>query len=261
MKTNKLTAVLAGIALASASGAVLAQDDEPENPTMRVVEGWTCDYNEGKGPADLKKANDAWNKWMDETGQNDYYAAIISPYFFGEQNFDIGWLGVARDGNVFGSGTQRWIDEGGEVGKLFGEAITCKSHTAWVSMTTDPRDGDGNDRDESDNDFVLSISNCSINEGHTFDEFLAASKKWDAYGKENGINTVGWAWFPVAGESNGDYGFKAVSAADDFVKLGANWQKFMEGHWRASEEIFDDITDCDSSRIYVGKTIRRWGDN
>lgn len=261
MKTNNVTAVLAGLVLASASGAVLAQDEEPENPTMRVVEGWTCDYNEGKGPADLKKANDAWNKWMDETGQKDYYAAILTPYFFGEQNFDFGWLGVARDGNAFGKGSHLWVTEGGsgEVGALFNEAITCKSHTAWVSMVVDPRDGSG-DGDESDNDFVLSIANCSIEEGHTFEEYLEASKAWDAYAKENGIKTVGWAWFPVAGESNNDYGFKGVSAADDFVELGANWQKFLEGHWRKSSELFDDVLDCDVGRIYLGKTIRRWGD-
>ena len=259
MKTNRLTAVLAGIVLASASGAVLAQDEEPENPVMRVVEGWTCDYNEGKGPADLKKANDAWNKWMDEKGQNDYYAAILRPYFYGEYNFDIGWLGVSRDGNVFGSGTQSWIDEGGEVAALFGDAITCKTHTAWVSMVVDPSDGD--DGDESDNDFVVSMSNCSIKDGHTFDDYMKANQEWDAYAKENGMNTVGWAWFPVAGESDNDYGFKAVSADDDFVTMGANWQKFMEGHWRKSSELFDKIVDCDISRIYNATTIRRWSED
>lgn len=259
MNTKKFTAVLAGVILASSSGAVLAQDEQPENPVMRVVEGWTCDYNEGKGPADLKKANDAWNAWMDESGQNDYYAAILTPYFYGEYKFDIGWLGVSRDGNVFGGGTQRWINEGGEVAAMFGDAITCKSHTAWVSMVVDPSDGD--DGDESDNDFVVSMSNCSIKEGHTFDDYMAANAEWDAYAKENGINTVGWAWFPVAGESNNDYGFKAVSAEDDFVTMGANWQKFMEGHWRKSSELFDKIVDCDISRIYNAKTIRRWSED
>jgi hypothetical protein len=257
METKALTAVLAGFILASASGTVLAQDEQPENPTMRVVEGWTCDYNEGKGPADLKKANDAWNKWMDETGQNDYYAAIITPYFYGEQNFDFGWLGVARDGNTFGMGTHKWINEGGEVGALFNDAITCKSHTAWASMVVDPRDGDG-DGDESDNDFVLSIANCSIKEGHKFEEYLAAAQEWDAYAKEVGIKSVSWAWFPIAGESNDDYGFKGVGAADDFVELGANWHKFLEGHWRKSNELFSDVVDCDVSRIYLGNAIRRW---
>jgi hypothetical protein len=259
MKTNKLTAMLAGFVLASASGAVLAQDEEPENPVMRVVEGWRCDYNDGKGPADLKKANDAWNEWMDEKGHDDYYAAILTPNFYGEYMFDVAWLGVARDGNVFGSGTQSWLDEGGEVAAMFGDAISCNSHTAWVSMVVDPSEGDN--EDDSDNDFVVSMSNCSIKEGHTFDDYVAANAEWDAYAKENGINTVGWAWFPVAGESNNDYGFKAVSAEDDYVQLGANWQKFMEGHWRKSSELFDDIVDCDISRIYSGKTIRRWSED
>ena len=253
-----LTAITAGIVAVSGSGKALAQDEAQQEPPMRVVEGWTCSYRDGKGPDDLAKVNKAWNKWMDETGQTEYTAAVITPSFFGEYNFDFGWLGVAKTGDAFGKGTDLWVTEGGEVGAMFGEVITCESHTAWVSMVINtPEDDDG---DEGDDDFVLSFSNCSIKEGHTFDEYIAASKEWDMYSKEVGIEGVGWVWFPVAGEANNDYGFKLVIAIDDYTQMGANWQKFMDGHWRKSSELFDDVADCDIPRIYNGKMIRRWAE-
>ena len=69
MRKVILTAATAGLVLTSAASSVFAQDEEVEYPNMRVVESWTCEYKEGKGRADLDKANAAWNEWMDKTGQ------------------------------------------------------------------------------------------------------------------------------------------------------------------------------------------------
>ena len=40
--------------------------------------------------------------------------------------------------------------------------------------------------------------------------------------------------------------------------MGANWQKYHDGHWQKSSELFDSIVDCDVSRTYNGTMIRRW---
>ena len=60
------------------------------------------------------------------------------------------------------------------------------------------------------------------------------------------------------GEANNDYGFKVVSAQDDYTAMGENWQKYMDGHWQKSSELFDDLVDCDIARTYSGTTLRRW---
>lgn len=258
MSGTKLMATAVGFVLAASSAGVFAEDEQTEYPPMNVVEGWTCKYREGKGPEDLDKANAAWNKWMDETGQNEYAAAIITPNMVGEYAFDFGWLGVAKTGKVFGESSHLYMTESGDVGKLFEETITCDSHTAWVSMLVDTPDDD--DADEDDKDFILSISNCSIKDDHTFEDYMAATKEWDAYAKEHGIKGVGWVWFPVAGEKNNDYDFKFAGAEDDFVELGENWQKFMDGHWQKSSELFEDVVDCDVPRVYTGTMIRRFAD-
>lgn len=258
MKNSILAITMAGLVFATGSGSVLAEDAETEYPPMQVVEGWTCKYRDGKGPEDLAKANAAWNKWMDETSQNDYAAAVVTPYFFGEPGFDFGWLGVAKTGSVFGKGTHLSITEGSEIGEMFGQIITCDSHTAWISMMVDTPDDDEVDND--DNDFVLSISNCSIKDGHTFEDYLAAAREWDTYSREHGIDGVGWVWFPVAGEKDNDYDFKYAGAEDDFIQQGENWQKFMDGHWQKSSELFEDLIDCDIARIYLGEMIRNFAD-
>ena len=252
----KLTAAAAGLAVMAGAAGVLADEHEAEYPPMQVVEGWTCSYLDGKGPADLDKANAAWNDWMDKTGQDHYTAAIITPYFYGERTFDLGWLGVAKDGTSFGKGTDLWVNEGGDVGALFMDVMKCNSHTAWVSMLVDTPDDE--DDDTSDNNFVVSFSNCTMKDGYTFDDYMKAAQEWDAYSKEHGIKGVAWVWFPVAGEANNDYEFKVVAAEDDFVEMGANWQKYLDGHWQKSSELFDSIVDCDVSRTYNGTMIRRW---
>ena len=256
MRKVILTAATAGLVLTSAAGSVFAQEEEVEYPSMRVVESWTCKYNEGKGRADLDKANAAWNKWMDKRGHKDYTALMATPYFYGEWAFDVGWIGVARDGHAFGEGTDVWLSEGGEVSEMFGEAITCDSHSAWVSMNVDPSENDGSD--EGDDTFVLSFSNCSIKDDHTFEDYMAATKQWNEYAAEHGFRQAGWVWFPVAGESNDDYDFKFAVGQDDNRTMGANWPLYLDGHWQKSNELFEDIVKCDASRIYNATMIRRW---
>jgi len=143
-------------------------------------------------------------------------------------------------------------------GEMFNEVITCDSHSAWVSMNVDPPENDGND--EGDDTFVLSFSDCSIKDDHTFEDYLAATEQWNEYAAEHGFKQAGWVWFPVAGESDDDYDFKFAGGEDDYRTMGANWQLYMDGHWQKSNEIFDDIVKCDVSRIYNATMIRRWAD-
>ena len=134
MRKVMATAASTAVLLMIGAGPVLADEHESDAPPVRPIEGWTCTYNEGKGRADLDAANAAWNEWMDEHNQNDYLAFIMTPQFFGELNFDFAWIGVARDGHAFGAGTDLWLSEGGEVGAMFADAISCSSHSAFVSM-------------------------------------------------------------------------------------------------------------------------------
>ena len=252
-------AASAAVLLAVGAGPVLADEHESDAPTVRPIEGWTCTYNEGKGRADLDEANAAWNAWMDEHDQNDYLAFMMTPQFFGELNFDVAWIGVSRDGHAFGSGTDLWLAEGGEVGAMFADAISCSSHSAFISMNVKrmpPSD------EEGDGKFVLNFSNCSLKQegDDPFEGFMAAQKEWNAYADEHGFKYNSWVWWPMYGETDDSYDFKYVSAASDYTTVGANWQLYADGHWRKSSELFREHLDCDSSRVYDATMIRDWAD-
>ncbi len=247
-----LTTIVSGSLLLSA-GIAIADSHEGDKTKYWPVETWTCKYNEGKGPADLDEVIAEWNDWMDDEDQNDYFAALITPQYYGEWPFDVAWLGVWRDGNAMGTGTDLWLTEGGELGAAFGAVVMCDSHSNFASHEV--RTPKRND-DESDKTFVLSFNNCSIKEGKKFDDFMAAQEAWNAYADEHGIMDGNWVWWPIYGESDDSYDFKYLTGNDDHTEVGANWQLYSEGHYAKSSELFDDILDCDISRMYDGRVLR-----
>jgi len=242
--------------LSIGSGVALAQEEESEEPNVVPVETFTCDFNEGKGPGDLQKVIDDWNDFMDDKGVDYYFAATLTPYYFGELAFDIGWLGVWTDGGKMGAGTDMWLDEGGELDAQFSEVLNCKSHTNFVSMNVKRRPQNEEESDDSDKSFVIAFSNCSMQEGKTFDDYLAAQEMWNAYADEHGFSDNVYAMFPIFGETDDSYDFKSVGTSDDHTAFGNDYKLMSEGHWRKSSELFDDLLDCDSARVYNATVVR-----
>jgi hypothetical protein len=248
---KKVLLILTSVVLSV--GSVLADSHEAEKMSFTPVETYTCDYNEGKGPADLDKVVKSWNDMMDKEGQGDYFAALITPVYYGEHMFDVGWLGAWRNGNAMGIGTDWWLSNGEKVAAGFAEVLTCTSHTNFAGQNI--RKAPPSD-DKSDMDFVLSFRNCSMKDDKEYSEFTAAHKEWSAYADEHGIAESNWVWWPVSGESNNKYDFKLLTGSDDHTSAGANWQLYSEGHFMKSNELLEDLVDCDISRVYSGKTIR-----
>ena len=249
-----ITMVVPAVMVFAASAAI-ADSHESDKPTFVPVETWTCNYNEGKGPDDLDEVTAAWNDWMDDEDQGDYFAALVTPQYFGEWPFDVAWLGAWRNGNAMGSGTDLWVTEGGELGAAFAEVVTCSSHTNFASQKVREHGG-ADDDDESDKTFVLSFSNCSIKDDKTVDDYMAAQKEWNAYADEHGIIEGNWMWWPIFGESDNDYDFKVVAAMDDHTESGANWQLYSEGHFQKSMDLFNPVVECDIGRMYDARVVR-----
>ena len=227
-------------------------------PNITPVETYTCDFNDGKTITDLMKVVDAFNDWADDQNIGGYYAALVTPQFFGELAFDIAWLAVARDGNVMGAVQDAWVNKGSEVAAMFAEVVSCGSHTQFASMAIRPP---GNDDDQNDETFVLTFSNCSVKEGRDFADIMEAMNAWAAYQAEHGFGNATWMMFPVYGESSDDYDFKIVEGYDDYAAFGKDFELMGNGgHWRKSGEIFDELLDCDIARVYDGRTVRQMED-
>ena len=250
--------LFAALSAALLSTAGIATAAENEGRRFVPVETFTCNFQDGKSMADLEPVIDAWNKWADDKGFSDYFAAVVTPHYFGEYPFDIGWLGAWKDGNAMGAGEDAWINEGGEVSAMFFDVIDCDSHTNFASTLVKPPQ----DPEEGDTTFVLEFSNCSVKDGKTYDEVMAGMDAWAEYQSENGFTNSTYAMFPVFGESNNDYDMKRVQGHDDHTAAGADYERMGNGgHWRKQREILGELVDCDISRVYNAREVRAWEDD
>lgn len=240
------------------SGIALAQNQDGEGPKWVPVETWTCDYNDGKGPADLDAVIDDFNDFLDDKGVTTYFAATVTPQYFGERLFDVGWLGAWKDGNAFGSSTDMWKAEGGEMATKIFDVLNCSSHTNFASTNIKPPKDDD---DENDNTFVLVFTNCSVAEGRNFDEVMAGINAWAEHQTANGFQNSTYMMFPIFGESDDDYDFKLVHGHDDYSAFGAVYELMGNGgHWMKEVEIFEGLIDCDIARVYDARMVREMQD-
>jgi hypothetical protein len=254
MKKVFTTAVSALAILVLGIGSAFAQDDAAEEPDWRPVETFTCNYLDGKGRADLDEVIEEWNDWWDDKGMNSYFGATITPYYFGELRFELGWLGAWTDGAVMGSSLDTWTTEGVGMNAKFFEVLDCGSHSSFASINV--RQPDNDDDDDGSDTFILNFSNCSFEEDKTLGDYLAAQNEWNDYADEVGIVGGTWVMFPLAGEANDDYDFKLVSSEPDHTTVGTNFDIYAQGHYRKSNELFNDLLDCDSTRVYKAHVER-----
>ena len=253
---NKTLMRLAPVSLLVLAGAGTAwgQEEPTAAPPAHPVETYTCKYNKGKGPADLDKVLVEWNAWMDKQGVKNYFGAVITPYYSGDFAFDVGWLGVWPDGNAMGSVTDVWTTKGGEMAAKINTVVNCTSHTNFVSLNVKqpPK------TDPSDDDAVVTFSNCSLKEGKAFDDLMAAQQVWNTYADANGFTGGAWVMFPLFGETDNDYDFKYVETSPDFTTFGADYQRMSDGAWQKSGELFGPLVDCDHGRVYTAHVVRRY---
>ena len=249
------SAVGFAVALAAGSGvAASGQEAKKEGGGMsiRPMEIYTCSYRDGKGYADVKGAAAKFNSWMDATGQHDYWAFLLTPYYRSDQqNFDVLWAGGWRTGADMGRSLERWIREGGEAAAAFDAAVTCDTNTnfALMDLSAAPKPPDSG---------PVEFSNCTIKEGRKFEDSLAAVRAWVAYEKEHGIEADHYVLFPAFGErSDAKYDFKWVTTRT-WDAFGKSYDQYgTGGGWMKARELFEGLLDCDSSRVYVSERVRR----
>lgn len=249
--------MLVPAALLFAATASLADHHETEAQYV-PVHTWTCTFKDGKTMNDLNPVIDQWNEWMDDNGADDYSAITVMPHYFGQQVFDVGWLGVWKDGNAMGRGTDMWVNSGAETAANFWEVLDCQSHTNYATMVLSSAPED----EEDDKNFVLTFSDCSVTDGNEFSDVMSALGEWITYQEEEGFEFGAYVMFPVYGATEEDYDFKLVQSYDDHATLGAVYEQMGNGgHWRKRAELLGDSLDCNSARVYNAVEQRAWAEN
>ena len=109
-----IASTLLAVSVAWTQSAV-AQDAPPK---AVPVEFFACNFQDGKGMADLGKVIEKFKAYAD---QNDvgYTAWTLTPQFTNDREedaFDVGWLGAWPDGNAFGKSQDNWMTKDGAPG-------------------------------------------------------------------------------------------------------------------------------------------------
>jgi|GEM_PF-413907 len=234
--------------------AALAREDDAKPPYVTPVDTFTCSYNDGKGPGDLDKATANWNKWMDDQGADNYGAVTMTPYYHGDETFELGWLGFWTSQEAMGAGIDNYLAEGGKVGEGFSEALTCDTHEHWATINVkSPGEGPAPDN------FVLMFSNCTIKEDTEWSVLKGAIDNAVDYMTDQGWENGAWMMWPVfGGGGETDWDFKWVTSYDNYTDFGKAYQHNANGGGRKEmKAIMGDLLDCDTSRVYNATTVRR----
>ncbi len=249
---SRFVSLAVAVVLSATVVAPVLADAPAAGPSIRPMEIYGCTYREGKGMADLTAAAANWNAWMDKTGQNDYWAYLLMPYYHSSDfPYDVLWAGGWPSGATMANGLKRWVTEGGEAAAEFDQVVQCKGITnfAVMDLSKAPNPPDAG---------PVSFSDCTLVKGRKFADGFAAVQAWVAYEKANGIADDNFLLFPAFGENtDAKYTFKWVTTSD-WPNLGKSYDLYGNGGgYQKAEEMFGGLLDCDSSRLYVSQNVRR----
>ena len=251
---KRILTVSAAAALLFGMAPALADNHEQEARRFVPVETFTCNYRAGKGPADLDKVIGNWNEWMDDNGAEDYFAMTLTPHYFGENTFDVGWLGSWPSGEAMGRGTDMWMSKGSEVGQQFDEVLECNSHSNFATTELkSPGEGPAPDT------LVLAFSDCTGPEdSEKWADLFNGVDAWSQYQTETGYHEGTWMMFPVYGSGDMEFDFKMVSSWDNHTENGQDYQRYGDQQdWDKHGELVGGLMDCDVARVYDARVLRR----
>lgn len=253
MKKSLIALATGSLVIAAGFSNGLAQDDEDDNNVV-PVELYACNYNDGKGPADLDKAVAKWNAWADSRGVKDYTAWTLTPFYASpEQEFDVLWLGVTPSAKALGAAQDDWLANGAAIQAEFDKASPCNAHSnfAAVEFKAPPER-------ENRSHIVISFSDCNIEDGRSFgDDVAPAISAWADYRTQNGSTSGIWVLFPVYGGGGEKFDFKYVTAYGNLAEQGADWDQYAAAGRHKARELFRGMIDCDSARVYSATNRRR----
>lgn len=227
-----------------------------EPPSFTSVEGFTCSYNKGKGPKDLAKVNTKWNAWADGNNLPAYNAWNLTPNFVdSETTMDVVWIGGWQNGIDMGEGLDLWKTKGSKISAEYAKVLSCGEHSNFASYNV--RLADISSPSTSG---VVTFSDCSLEEGKSIEEGMAAIATWVKHLDSTGSKSGMWVFFPSFGSGDNDWDFKMVESHRNYASLGHDWENYgnKQGYAKA-RSVFTGVMQCGDKRVYDSEMIRNGG--
>jgi hypothetical protein len=243
MKLCKLLGLGAASVFVVATGA---QAQENPAPTP-VVEIYQCTYKGANDDADLRAVTTRFNAWADRNNVRDYTAFVATPYAYSpELEADMLWIGAWPNGAAMGAGESLYLAQGDEVAAAFDAIVDCSAHALYAEVIVSQPPG------EPSQNPIAMFEDCTVHEGRTAEEAIAAFGQWAEYKKGRGFDEFNAILFPLAGLTNdADYTFKAVTGFDSMAAFGKSVDMYTGGGFMRAEELFGRLLDCNSARVYT----------
>lgn len=250
MRKIFLTIMTASLVTFIGTGSTLAQDD---GMLVIPVELYACSYNDGKDSGDLDDVVDKWNAHMDNNGTDSYAAWTLTPDYYGpNQEFDVIWMGAAQNAIAMGEGHDAWLTDNDGIAAEFAEVLTCDGHSNFASINHKALP-DGGATDTA----VLTFSDCSYEDGASFDAVGAAMAKWSQHLTDAGSTAGIFHWYPVWGGGGEEFSFKWIEGFASHAELGADYERLGNGLGFVTRgRLLGHLVDCDSARVYNARNRR-----
>ena len=248
-KTSKL--LIASLSTIFLSFSVLSNDAEP---TFVPVEGFACNYAPGRDMDDLMKVVNEWNEYVDESDVQ-YSAWVFSTYFYSdEETADFFWIGASPTWEELGKTQTLMMEpEGQKLSNKFNRVTPCSDHTNWgYENVREFQSEDG------DNQGVTSIVWCSLTEGTTYEQVLAADKKFNEYADSMNMKGGAGRWYPGSGiPSRFDADFLWSQDADNHIEWGKAVDRAVNGGGnQVFQSIYGELMTCENRAVYNVTAVR-----
>jgi hypothetical protein len=240
--------LVSAVVLTTGAGA---QEAAP-SPTP-IIEAFTCTYRGNNDIDNLRAVNTRFNAWADRNNVTTYTAFVLTPYAYSaDLTADVVWLGAWPTGTAMGVNEAQWLSQGGEVAAAFDAVVDCDSHSLYAEVVINQPSGP-----PPESGGVAMFEDCSVHEGRTVPEAIAAAEQWTEYTKSRGSDAFSAFLFPLAGlENDSDYDFKVVTGFASMQDFGKGTDMHTGGGFLRAEELFGRLLDCNSARIYNLERVR-----
>jgi len=169
---------VSAVVLATGAGA---QENAPTPTPTPVIEIFPCTYIGNNDIDNLRTVNTRFNAWADRNSVTTYTAFTLTPYAYSaDLETDVLWLGAWPNGTAMGENEALWQSQGGDVAAAFGAVVDCNSHSLYAEVVINQPSTPPPERG------VAMFEDCTVHEGRTVPEAIAAATQWAEYTKTRG---------------------------------------------------------------------------
>lgn len=236
------------------STLVAATAISSELPSMTWAEYHACKYNVGETSDSVTQWTSQWNAWMNESGREDYSAAVLNPLYRSPPGaIDMLWVGATSSNEAMAVGQSQWRNS-----KIY---ATWPATDCSISMlATQYSVGPPIPADAVTDEMVVAYWYCNFEGGATIEDVYLAHSATMKAGAEAGAIQESRIILPRQGvpAQFEQYDFMVSYIHPSMEQWGRNVdQVWMAGLVATEQASAAKIFQCGSPVVYTGSIIRR----